>query len=575
MAAEVEGKISTVTAATDADDALAAMDKNDKLKPFCALVSTGTKVILERSEKMKRIVEQAHGVLTYRPANRTDAQADKLWTSIEECVDQTTHGYVRLIKLQCQVMRTLTLLGDAAGLAVRRHNAGVSVASAMEAFDKQMAEYSLIAKTFDTQSTVFIDGMGRVIDNIIRAPGLEAANKVMAEYNEKAPQLYQKMKEAQDKLLKARREFALRIAQAQADYEQKRVYSEALGEVMLAKKELYKGAVEGVKQALQFSAEAARKLATAAAEEKQTTTKKTHSSGFLFWRHSWTEVTTVDNSVDQAARHSQAASDLERCQRENENNAQEAQIQASNLFGSAKAASDTALGVLNEIKAQSALPALEAEFEKAQEEYNTLVNRVVDLLRATGVNQQHVLTFVQQVLEVKHGAINTELAATVITQNILLMDMLLKQNFQLIAVQPLVTVTDARQAMRVRGKKLLPFERMIVDEFGITDKDCCGFDSADTATMIQRLKDHAGENKLSWNFGTENEFKKLCSGALFAPEDAEVKRYDEAVKNHDATARLIVSELTPLGTYMTMRCDEVNRKLITCAEIRSSDKLLK
>lgn len=62
---------------------------------------------------------------------------------------------------------------------------------------------------------------------------------------------------------------------------------------------------------------------------------------------------------------------------------------------------------------------------------------------------------------------------------------------------------------------------------------------------------------------------------MFAPQDEEVKRYEEAVKNHDATARLIVSELQTLGTYMTTRCDEVNKKLITCAEIRSSDKLLK
>lgn len=178
-------------------------------------------------------------------------------------------------------------------------------------------------------------------------------------------------------------------------------------------------------------------------------------------------------------------------------------------------------------------------------------------------------------MEVKNGAINTNLAATFITENILLMDDLFKQNFQLIAVEPLVTVADAPSAMRLRGKKLVPFERVIVDEFGITDKDCCGFESDATATMIQRLKDHAGEHKLAWNFASENEFKKLCSGAMFAPQDEEVKRYEEAVKNHDATARLIVSELQTLGTYMTTRCDEVNKKLITCAEIRSSDKLLK
>lgn len=116
--------------ASSNDTALAILVDSEG-KQFCTHLSIGMGAIVTRSEKMKKIVERAHGVLTYRPASPTAEQA-KMWTTIEKCVAQTTTGFIVLIRLEGRVMNTLTLLGDAAGLAARRHDGGVSLTSAWD-----------------------------------------------------------------------------------------------------------------------------------------------------------------------------------------------------------------------------------------------------------------------------------------------------------------------------------------------------------------------------------------------------------------------------------------------------------
>lgn len=173
-----------------------------------------------------------------------------------------------------------------------------------------------------------------------------------------------------------------------------------------------------------------------------------------------------------------------------------------------------------------------------------------DLVQATGVPQQHVESFREQVVAVREAVVNSTLSATAITDNIMLMDELLKQNFQLRAVEPLVTVADVPSALRLHAEELLPFEKMIVEEFEMKDQDCCN--KSNTEEMIQRLKVYAEENKLPWNPITEQHFRSLCSGKLFEPAAEEKRRFEEAVRERSVAARLMARELNTLGDYLLL-----------------------